>query len=128
MFFNKLTLIAVVTASVGSAVAQGTSFTGVACHFDRDHLPDDFTPAAGCNPPANPPFFPIALPSTLIKGADSCCSTFTITFNGKTVLGTYAYKSSALANTTNLVLDKDLFAQFADPDTVECISPVNYRL
>ncbi|THU91436.1 hypothetical protein K435DRAFT_863421 [Dendrothele bispora CBS 962.96] len=130
MFFNKSALITIATivAAVGNAAAQNPSFTGVACHFDRDHLPADFTPCGGNCPPPSPDTLPIALPSTLFNGADSCCSTFTITYQGKTVRGTYAYKSSSRANTQNLALDDELFAQLADPNTVDCISPVTYHL
>ena len=48
--------------------------------------------------------------------------------NGQTVQGTYAYKSSTFANTTNLALDNDLFAKFADPNSLIAISPVTYYL
>ncbi|THU91435.1 hypothetical protein K435DRAFT_801258 [Dendrothele bispora CBS 962.96] len=58
--------------------------------------------------------------------------TFTITFlliilRPWTVRSTYAYKSSSRADTQNLALDDELFAQFADPNTVDCISPVTYH-
>ncbi len=48
--------------------------------------------------------------------------------NGQTVQGTYAYKSSNFANTTNLALDNDLFAKFADPNSLIAISTVTYHL
>jgi hypothetical protein len=101
MFFNKSALLALATivTSLGSAAAQN-SFRGVGeilllvitlnfsqlfynyclgCRFDRDNLPADFTPCGGNCPPPSPDTLPIALPSTLFNGADSCCSTFTIT-------------------------------------------------
>ncbi|THU91434.1 hypothetical protein K435DRAFT_863419 [Dendrothele bispora CBS 962.96] len=146
--FNKSALVAIATiiASVGGAAAQGTSFTGVgkttlllieftlsepagyiAGHFDQNNLPADFTPCGGNCPPVTPQTLRIALPSTLFNGADVCCSTFTITYHGKTVQGTYAYKSSALAGTTNLVLADELFDQLED-NGAEFIFPVNYHL
>ncbi|KAK7437630.1 hypothetical protein VKT23_018529 [Stygiomarasmius scandens] len=128
MFFNKSALIAIVTAaSVGSVVAQvPTSFIGSAGHFDPNHLPGDFTPCgADCSASPLPR---IALPSTLYNGADVCCSTFTITYHGKTVQGTYAYKSSALAGTTNGVLADELFNQLNDQQGANVIFPVQYRL
>ena len=48
--------------------------------------------------------------------------------NGQIVQGTYAYKSSNFANTTNLALDNDLFAKFADPNAIIALSPVSYHL
>ncbi|KAK7437629.1 hypothetical protein VKT23_018528 [Stygiomarasmius scandens] len=129
MFFNKSALLTVVTivASIGSAAAQ-TSFSGTACRFDRNHLPADFTPCGGNCPAPSPDTLPIALPSTLFNGADVCCSTFTITFNGKTVRGTYAYKSSSRANTQDLAIDSDLFTQLTGSAAVPCVSPVAYHL
>ncbi|KAK7461496.1 hypothetical protein VKT23_008670 [Stygiomarasmius scandens] len=128
MFFNKSALLAIVTivASVGSAAAQ--TFSGTACRFDRDHLPADFTPCGGNCPAPSPDTLPIALPSNLFNGADSCCSTFTITFNGKTVRGTYAYKSSSRNNTQNLAIDDDLFTQLTGSTTVPCVASVAYHL
>ncbi|KAF5349872.1 hypothetical protein D9758_014025 [Tetrapyrgos nigripes] len=82
-----------------------------ATNFNRSALPADFTPCGGNCPPPSPSTLPIALPSDFFKGADSCCSTFTITFDGNTVQGTYAYKSSNLAGTRIVALDNDLYAQ-----------------
>ncbi|KAK7461497.1 hypothetical protein VKT23_008671 [Stygiomarasmius scandens] len=48
--------------------------------------------------------------------------------HGKTVQGTYAYKSSALANTTNGVLADELFDQLNDQEGADFIFPVRFRL
>ena len=48
--------------------------------------------------------------------------------HGKTVQGTYAYKSSALAGTTNGVLADELFDQLNDQEGADFIFPVRFRL
>ena len=48
--------------------------------------------------------------------------------NGQSVQGTYAYKSSNFANGTNLALDNDLFAKFANPNATFALYPVTYHL
>ena len=48
--------------------------------------------------------------------------------NGQTIQGSYDFKSSALANTTNLALDNALFANFANPNITVSVSPVLYHL
>ncbi|KAF5349876.1 hypothetical protein D9758_014028 [Tetrapyrgos nigripes] len=101
-------------------------FTGDGSHFNRSAIPSDFTPCGGNCPSPSKFTLPIALPSTLFNGANFCCSSFSIRFNGQTAQGTYAYKSSNLADTENLVLDSELFAMFADPEKITDLSPVEY--
>ncbi|KAF5349844.1 hypothetical protein D9758_014036 [Tetrapyrgos nigripes] len=137
MAFTKSTLISLFTlaavGTVGAAAqnpncATGGGFVGHAFPFNRTSLPDDFIPCGGNCPPPSPFTLPIALPSDLFKGADVCCSTFTLTFNGRTAQGTYAYKSSSRAGTQNLALDEDLFDKLGGDVTIGELFPVKYCL